>query len=489
MINSWSFARKMAFGLALGPLALIVVGLIAFLNIRGLLNAEQALVQSFDVGVAISSMNQAVAASESAERGYILTGDQDYINIYQRNVKLILDRLDGLAQLTVNNATQQQRISTVRSFLTERLGQLQSAIAARQAHGFAAAVAAERANRAHDNSSQIEEQMAAVLTEEERVQADLQSADQRSSAQTLSAIVFATIAACLLLGAIAFLLIRSVSRPVGDAVAALASATAEILAGTSQQAAGVQEQAAAVAETVSTVEQIAQTADASSERARTVAETAQRAVENGAAGRQAVEDTVAVMADVKARTESIANNILSLAEQAQAIGEIIAVVTDVADQTNILALNAAIEASRAGEHGKGFSVVAAEVKSLADQSKKATVQVRQILSDIQRATNSAVLSTEEGAKTVDDAIRSVSDADDAIRSLANVIAEAAQSATQISASVNQQSIGIAQIRRAMRDINETTVQSLASTRQAEQSARDLDDLGHRLQRLLHGAPA
>ena len=196
-----------------------------------------------------------------------------------------------------------------------------------------------------------------------------------------------------------------------------------------------------------------------------------------------------VMADVKVRTESIANNILSLAEQAQAIGEIITVVTDVADQTNILALNAAIEASRAGEHGKGFAVVAAEVKSLAEQSKKATVQVRQILSDIQRATNSAVIATEQGAKTVDEALRTVHQADDSIRTLAAIVAEAAQSATQISASVNQQSIGIAQIRRAMHDINETTGQSLASTRQAEQAARDLDGLGHRLRRLLRGAAA
>src|SRR5436309_9556961 len=103
---------------------------------------------------------------------------------------------------------------------------------------------------------------------------------------------------------------------------------------------------------------------------------------------------------VKEKVEATAENILTLAEQAQAIGNIIAAVNDIAEQTNLLALNAAIEASRAGEHGKGFTVVAGEVKALADQSKKATGQVRQILGEIQKATNTAVLSTEAVTKGV-----------------------------------------------------------------------------------------
>src|SRR3546814_17620841 len=93
------------------------------------------------------------------------------------------------------------------------------------------------------------------------------------------------------------------------------------------------------------------------------------------------------MGTVREQTGSIAESILALAEQAQAIGEIIATVSDIAEQTNLLALNAAIEASRAGEHGKGFTVVANEIKALADQSKKATVPVRQHLGENTRAAN------------------------------------------------------------------------------------------------------
>src|SRR5204862_2053088 len=128
----------------------------------------------------------------------------------------------------------------------------------------------------------------------------------------------------------------------------------------------------------------------------------------------------------------------TLAERAQAIGEIIATVADIAEQTNLLALNAAIEASRAGEQGRGFSVVAGEVKALADQSKKATAQVRQILGEVQKATNAAVLSTEEVTRGVTTAAAVAAQAGEAIKTLADTLAQTSQAATQIVASSGQQ---------------------------------------------------
>lgn len=489
MIRGWSIAQRITAGLLLGPLALIAIVAITLVNSRSLLDTEHALVTSFQTRTAITSTMRALNGAESSQRGYILTGEGSYLAPYAADVTQAHQRLGELAGLVAGDREQQPRIASVESLVRDKLAELDDTIALRRTRGFVPAVTVVRTDRGRQLMDRINTTMASALEAEDGRQRALIAADQQSAEHTLNAVIYGSLVALLVLAGAGFALVRSVSRPVGAAVAELESATSQILAGTTQQATGIQEQAAAVAETVTTVEQIAQTADASNNRARQVAETAQRAVESGVAGRRAVEDTVAVMADVKVRTESIANNILLLAEQAQAIGEIIAVVTDVADQTNILALNAAIEASRAGEHGKGFAVVAAEVKSLSEQSKKATVQVRQILSEIQRATNSAVIATEQGAKTVDEALRSVNEADDAIRVLAGIVAEAAQSATQISASVNQQSIGIAQIRRAMHDINETTAQSLASTRQAEQAARDLDGLGHRLRTLLRGAAA
>jgi len=278
--------------------------------------------------------------------------------------------------------------------------------------------------------------------------------------------------------------LRKLLGAIAETGNSLASASSELLAGTTQQSASAQEQAAAVAETVTTVDEVQQTSEQAAQRAKAVAESAQRAAEIGRAGREAVEQAVAAMATVKEQTESIAESILALAERAQAIGEIIASVNDVAEQTNLLALNAGIEASRAGEHGAGFTVVAREIKDLADQAKKATAQVRQILGEIQKATNSAVMVTEEGSKSVNATLKAIDRAGDTIRTLAATIDEAATSANQITASAAQQATGMSQVQQAMRDINEATNQSLASTKQAERAAQDLNALGAKLKELL-----
>jgi methyl-accepting chemotaxis protein len=271
---------------------------------------------------------------------------------------------------------------------------------------------------------------------------------------------------------------------IADTTNSLSSAAAEILAGSSQQAAGMREQASAVAETVTTVEEVQQTSEQAADRANSVFESSQRAADVSSSGRKAIDDTVELMADVQVQSKSMAEGILRLAEHSQEIGEIIAAVTDIADQTNLLAVNASIEASRAGEHGKGFTVVASEIKDLADQSKKATAQIRQILGEIQKATNSAVLATEESSKSVDRALNAVNDGGETIRSLEQTISEAARAAAQIAASAAQQSTGMTQIQQAMAHINQASSQNLAATKQTEQAAQDLNALGQRLQELL-----
>ncbi len=273
---------------------------------------------------------------------------------------------------------------------------------------------------------------------------------------------------------------RSITGPLQETSTVLATTTAEMLATISQQAAGATESLAAVTETAATVDEVVQTSDQAAERAKAVVSSTQRASEAGAEGKAAVEDSVAAMALVQEQVEAIGKRILALADQAQAIGEIISTVNDLADQTNLLALNAAIEAARAGEQGRGFAVVAAEVRDLAEQSKGATVRVRDILSEIQRATNAAVLSTEQGNKLVAEGTARVSVAGQRIRALADVVAGASQAAIQIAASAQQQSAGMSQIRQAISNIQDAAQQNLQATREAESASHDLNRLGEQL---------
>jgi len=260
----------------------------------------------------------------------------------------------------------------------------------------------------------------------------------------------------------------------------MSAASAQILAAVSEHTASANQQSAAVNQVVATVSEAQASSQQAAGKAAEVAELAADAVRVGQEGAESVEAILSGMQDIRRKVESIAQNILALSEQTQQIGDIITTVTDIADQSNILAINAAIEAAKAGEQGKGFAVVAGEVRNLAEQSKQATAKVRSILGEIQKATNTAVLATEQGTRGVETGVSLVQNAGKVINQLSGTIRSAAQAGQQISAAARQQSIAMDQIAQAMREIGQATVQFVAGARQSEAAAQGLSDLAGEL---------
>ncbi len=280
--------------------------------------------------------------------------------------------------------------------------------------------------------------------------------------------------------------VQGVVTEISDALKRVDADTQEILDATAQQISMANEQDDVVTETTATVNEVRATVTETAERAQSVAETAQVSVEISRKGMEAVSQTISGMELIRRRVEDIADNILVLSEHTQQIGEIIAAVNNLADQSRMLALNASVEAARAGEEGKGFAVVALEVRNLADQNREATVQVREILGEIQRATNSAVMVTEEGSKGVDQGVILVNSAGDSIRNLSHAIEEAAMAAMQIAASTRQQTIGMDQLTQAMRMIKHATTETLNGTMQVKASVQNLREAANRINAVLAG---
>jgi methyl-accepting chemotaxis protein len=278
--------------------------------------------------------------------------------------------------------------------------------------------------------------------------------------------------------------LRELVQEMNEGISVLASSSEEILAATSQVATSTQETATAISEIATTVEEVKQTAVLAGNKSQGVAESTERTRQVAQGGRQAVEEALVGMQQIREQMQAVAESIMRLGEQSQAIGEIVASVGDLAEQSNLLGVNASIEAVKAGEAGKGFSVVAQEVKALADQSKQATAQVRGILGDIQKAMTKAVLLAEQGSKTVETGYQRAQSSGEAIRSLSNSIESSSEMALQIAATSQQQLIGMDQVATAMESIRQASQDNVGGTRQVDLAARNLHQLGLKLKGLV-----
>jgi methyl-accepting chemotaxis protein len=278
--------------------------------------------------------------------------------------------------------------------------------------------------------------------------------------------------------------LRRMIAQFSETVNVLSTSANQISTSTTQLAAGAAETATAVSQATTTVEEVRQTAQLASQKAKLVSENAQKMTQISQTGNKSTDETIAGMNRIRKQVESIADTMVRLSEQGQTIGQIVTTVEDLSAQSNLLAVNASIEAAKAGEQGKGFAVVAQEVRSLAEQSKQATNQVKGILGDIQKATSAAVMATEQGSKAVEAGVHQAGQAGESIQALSGSVNEAAQAATQIAASSQQQLVGVDQVASAMENIKQASTQNVASAKQLEAAAHNLNDLGHKLKQTM-----
>jgi methyl-accepting chemotaxis protein len=266
---------------------------------------------------------------------------------------------------------------------------------------------------------------------------------------------------------LSLLLPRSISRQLKGVVADLGGATDRVRSIASQVASGAVQTATAISEAATTVDEVRQTSLLASQKSTALSDRAEEAEVVAESGRQAVSEIVEGMQDIHGQMNLVSETVVQLSEQAQAAEEIIASTNQVAEQSNLLSVNAALEAAKAKEHGKGFGVVADEMRNLAAQSKKAVKQIRTILADIQKATGEAVLAAEKSGKAIELSVARAQGSSEAIESLADSVEMSAQSSKQIASSSQQQLAGMDQISEAMESIDSAGAQNAQAAQQME----------------------
>ncbi len=279
-------------------------------------------------------------------------------------------------------------------------------------------------------------------------------------------------------------MITRITDDIKEGISVLGSSTSEIQSTVAEISTGAAETASSISETTTTVEEIRQTSMVAGKKAKTLMENSEKASEIGERGLETSQKMIESMEQIDKQMKNIHNTITKLSEQNRSIGEITTTVSDIADQSNLLAVNAAIEAAKAGEHGRGFSVVAQEIRSLSEQSKKSTAQVKDILNEIQKSVLHAVEVINQGAKTVEEGNKTVAEDREVVETLIESVNEATEAAVQISSSSHQQMAGMDQIVPAMENIKQASEQNVSGIRQTEEAMKSLYELGESLKSVI-----
>jgi methyl-accepting chemotaxis protein len=275
--------------------------------------------------------------------------------------------------------------------------------------------------------------------------------------------------------------LEKVVSHVTDSVAATVSASNQISASSEEMASGAQEQSAQSVEIASAVEEMTKTILETSQNASDAAEAAKKSGDFAKEGGHVVKETIEGMVRIADVVNKSAETVQALGKSSDQIGEIIQVIDDIADQTNLLALNAAIEAARAGEQGRGFAVVADEVRKLAERTTKATKEIAQMIKQIQKDTGEAVESMQRGTTEVENGKILTDRAGNALREIIANADEVVNIITQVASASHEQSAAAEQISKNIEAISSVTQQSAAGTQQIARAAEDLNQLTNGLQ--------
>jgi methyl-accepting chemotaxis protein len=485
MGRSWTFGQKLALGFALTVALSIVMATIALYALNRAVASKDRVISVNARNLTDAAKLEAAAARKaSAVRGYLLSGDERFL---ETETKEHQDFLQILAELKGQVFTDKGKM------LLAKIEQLDTEHQA----------LIERANKLRQEQTPSNEKMARFLNNdimpvrneldgrigdfaewEQKLLDDGRDASSAAASTASTSVIIIAVFVIALAILIAVFLTRTLSRQIGSAVQNIQSSSAELQTTATQQATGAREQATALSEITTTISELLASSRQIAESAQRVSQISAETGNAAASGDKVVQSAHESVSGIKKQVDLIVNHMLDLGRKSQQIGGIVDIINELTEQTNILAINATIEAAGAGENGKRFAVVADEIRKLADRVGGSTKDIRTLIEEIRAAVNSTVMATEGGSKAVDAGTREFSEVTNALGQINSLVSTTTDAAREIELSTKQQTTAVEQVKIAVSNVAQVSREAEVSTVQALKTASQLAELSRNLSLLV-----
>lgn len=484
MGRHWTFGQRLGAGFALTITLAVAIGAVAVYALRTVVTSKDLVITvKAPLLTDAERIRGAASAKGDAIRGFLLTRDDRFLQEGRA--------ADGVLGAALDRMRPQIRSEDARRLLdlvdrrrAEHQQALDSVVAQRRGELSVEVVAKAFDEQVVPKRVQLDAAIDDFVATESKVLEAARAASTETASSSMTLVIVIAIAAVVLGAILAFVLARTLSRQIGNAIGQVQSSSAELQAAANQQATGAKEQSTAMNEIATTISELLATSKQIAESAQRVSQIANQTASSAKAGDSTVEQAHDSISGIQRQVDLVVSHMLELGKKSQQIGSVLDIVSELAEQTNILAINATIEAAGAGESGKRFGVVADEIRKLADRVAGSTKEIRSLIEDVRGAVNTTVMATETGSKLVDSGSAQFGNVTAAFKQIASMVSTTTEAAREIELSTKQQSTAVEQVNLAIANVAQATKETEASSSQTLMTASQLAVLSKDLLKLV-----
>ncbi|QIZ71280.1 chemotaxis protein [Oxynema aestuarii AP17] len=478
----------------LGKVVPISLGIITFVNVviaatyytstQSLVNSTRWVNHTNEVKADLRLLEKKMVDAETGQRGFLVTGKESYLDPYyqaDREHKIILVELREKIQ---DNPAQLQRLAELENQIQEKFSELSQTIELKKADREQEARAIVLSDRGQQIMDEIR-RILAVMEDEENDLLVSRTEDARRSQQLAQFVsLLGTGGILAIVAAIVWFVRQGVVNPIEQIASDLSVSSEQIATTIVEQERIANEQAASVHQTTTSIDELGASSRQMTVQTEAAVTKGHEVVSFIEEGTEVARKSTNAMSILETKVNKITQQTRLLNQHTVEIGNISSLLSSFAAQTNILALNAAVEAVRAGEHGKGFNVVALEIRKLADRSQSSANQIGKLVDNIKNSIGATSIATEEGSQTVEQAVELAAKTAGTFQKVADSNHTMILNLQEIAANIQQQDLAIGQIVEAMNSINQGTSQTASGMGQTKVSIQQLNQSAKRLKNLM-----